>query len=676
MIPNLVEQVGQAAVYVVNAGGGAKLNAVRELMIVLLGIEAGAAGGGRDACWLQLQVVKHNGVTLTATVLVDDPLLTPEHTGKARVLRYIYQEGDHQPIEYVNGIRGGAFTTVFGLLPNFFPAFEKDDLEKTLFPDSGKYLGHKIEKKATRKVDAHVPRNVLRLELDPEMLVGTGRNCREVEGRRVWTGDEYQYRTFEKADYDEMIDAGINYFWVDRRQEEWVRNRPVFFLKWHGNKPDYPEMFYRANCRGISMFMDEPAVHMAWFFQRHGPFTKTLSGPAGAARFLEARVRDDIKTGNYSQLRLHDMLRNQYDLGDMTIRENHYPAWETMEWSVYYQMKAGLPGAVHEGRYTNKADVNVFNAEYDTRIPDTPENNMRIRYAWFRGAARMFKGDWGTAIYGQCEESVAPLAVTMAWDMGARYVWYWTSDRLHHMPYAEQLALTRHLREHARKNPRKPLAELNRAARAVILLPDGYVLTGFHMYETNVFHLDRINEKGLRYRDVLKPAALQMERYLKESIPFDIIYNDGTPGWEEYDEAVIVGEDGSARWYKKGQHVGDPPLPQRTPAELASKAPVIRIRHEQPAADAAPLSVKLIADIDNDGKPVGLRTRDWGTPNWTYMEAFWRVYDDLAEPRFHIGRTLEHTFRKPGAYRITAWTCNEDGVAGRTETTILVEDGK
>ncbi|NLE59745.1 MAG: hypothetical protein GX616_15405, partial [Planctomycetes bacterium] len=212
MIPNLIEQVGQAAVYTVNAGGGAKLNVVRELMIVLLGIEAGAAGDGRDACWLQLQVVKDSGVTLTATVLVDDPLLTFDHTGKARVLRYIYQEGDQRPIEYVNAVRGGAVTPVFGLLPNFFPAFEKNDLGKTLFPDGGKYLGHKIEKKATRKVEANVPRDVLRLELDPEMIVGTGRNCREVEGRRVWTGDDYQYRPFVEADYDEMIDAGINCF--------------------------------------------------------------------------------------------------------------------------------------------------------------------------------------------------------------------------------------------------------------------------------------------------------------------------------------------------------------------------------------------------------------------------------------------------------------------------------
>jgi len=664
----MLDQVGQMAVYTVKAGGSNALVAVKQIMIVLLGIEAGGAGDGRDAYWLQLQAIKHDDSRLVATVLIDDPLLTPEHTANTRIMRYIYQEGDLQPIEYVNAIRGGAVTSEFGLLENFFPVFEADGLKETLFPESGRYLGLDIEKTETRNTDATVPTHVLRLELDPELLIGTGRNAREVEGKRIWTGDDYQYRRFEQADYDEMIEAGINYFRVDLKQEQWVWRRPVFYLANHVDQ--YPEMFYRANCRGMTMFMDEPAIHQAWYFQAHPEVAVALKGPAGAARMLEARVKESYKKGNYGSNRLFGLLRRKYDMGDLVIEEDHYPAWETMEWSAYYQMKAGLPGVVHECRYTDKADVNVLNAEFDARIPDETVNIFKIKNAFFRGAARIFEGDWGIAIYGQSEQSISPLAVTTAYDMGARNVWYWTSDRLHHLPYAEQLQLTRHLRAHQKKHSRKPLSELRQVAHTAIVMPDGYIMSTYSMYAVSVFHYDRCNEHGLKYRDVLHPAALQVERCIKRNIPFDIVYNDGTPGWQEYDEAIVIDEKGVARWYKKGKLIGDPPLPPRTAEEDSPKPPTIHIRVERDKEN--PLTIKFVADIDNDGKPAGLRTRDWGTPNWKTIEAVWHVFENPDYPAFATGGSLEHTFAKPGSYRVSAWTCGEHGTVARDELFVVI----
>jgi hypothetical protein len=254
--------------------------------------------------------------------------------------------------------------------------------------------------------------------------------------------------------------------------------------------------------------------------------------------------------------------------------------------------------------------------------------------------------------------------------MGARYVWYWTSDRLHHLPYPEQLELTRHLRAHQKTHPRKPLPKLRKAAHNVVVMPDGYVMSTYSMYAVSVFHYDRPNEHGLKYREVLHPAALQVERCVKQNIPFDIVYNDGTPGWQEYDEAVVIDEKGVAKWYKKGKLIGDPPLPSRTVEEDSPKPPTIHIRIERDKDK--PLAVKFVADIDNDGKPAGLRTRDWGTPNWKTIEAIWHVFENPDIPAFGIGGELEHTFARPGTYRVSAWTCNDKGTVARDELSVVI----
>lgn len=670
MNEGLAEQVGEAAVYVIKAGGGTGLLAVKQMMIVLLGIEAGGAGDGRDAYWLQLEATKHDGKMLVATVLVDNPRLTPSHAPGTTVLRYIYQEGDARPIEYVNAIRGGAMTTPFGLLDNFFPSYQADSIKDRLFPNAGIYLGLPIELIERHEVKRAPPANPLRLDLDPELLVGTGRNTRDVEGQRIWSGEDYTYRRFDEADYDEMINAGMNYFWVDAEQEEVIWRRPVFYLKWAGQNLQFPEMFYRANCRGMTMFMDEPAIHMGWYFERHAEVAAAFKGPAGAARLLEARIREDYETGRYGRHRMQGGLARQFTLGSLSLSENDYPAWETQEWSAYYQLKAGLPGMVHEGRYTNQADVNVINAEYDVRIPETPTNNFRIRYAWFRGAARAFEGDWGTAIYGQCERSIARQAVTDAYDMGARYVWFWTSDQLHHVPYPEQVQLTRHLRDHEKSHPRRPLDVLRKSATTAIVLPDGYVMSAYMMWGHPAFHLDRVNEQGMRYRDVLHPAALQVERCIRQGISFDFLYNDGGDAWMEYDESVVIDERGAARWYRKGVYHGAPPVPARPADQREQDPPVIRIGARR---TDDPRKVMLAARIDNNGEPVGLRTRDWGTPDWAWLEAFWFIYEDPDIPRFAIGREIEHRFDRPGSYRVMAWTCNTDGIAARAERHVVIE---
>src|ERR1039457_2123753 len=101
------------------------------------------------------------------------------------------------------------------------------------------------------------------------MLVGTGRNFKDAEGRRLpqtAQSRDYTYTNFVAADYQAMFEAGMNLFTIAPDQEQWVRAEPVFYLRTPAGMPPlrYPADLYRANYLGASMFIDEPASVLTW----------------------------------------------------------------------------------------------------------------------------------------------------------------------------------------------------------------------------------------------------------------------------------------------------------------------------------------------------------------------------------------------------------------------------
>lgn len=670
--------VGTTATYSV-AGSGAGLKVISSIMLMLAGVETTEHG---DACWIQMNLTKTNGDLMRVALLLEDPRLSSENTDDARVLRYIYQEcPDLRPIEYTNAVRGGAVTTVFGLLQNFMPRFEEDQFKDTLFPENGRYAGLKIRRTTAGRLspeDRLEPGEARVLALNPEMLIGTGRNTRDTHGGRIWSDEDYPYRRLNESDYHELIEAGFNLFRVDDEQLEWVRHKPVFYqpVRSTPRHIEYPERFYRANDYGDTMFMDEPAVHIVWFVQHWPGYFHTYTDPTQFARLLETRVRETHDSEYfYGRNRLESFLRRApYDLGDMTLPEDHYPSWETMEWSAWYQLKAGMPGIVHEGRYVSGEIPQIFNAEFDTRIPTDPESIFLLTYAHFRGAARMFNGDWGTAIYGQAEEEIVPLAMEMAYDMGARYLWFWTSDRLHHVPYEEQVALTRHITTYAKKHPRPPLPELNRAARTAIALPDGYTFRAYWLWDCGSFHIDRINQEGVTYRRVLAAAAGQVERCIREKTPFDLVYDDQAlrARLDEYDEVIIVNKDATVTGIRRGNERFEVPPPERPDDDIP--APELTIRAE-PMAGEAPLTVTFSAEVTSRSGRAGTRWRPPGRSDFDYLEMSWIFYPQDGPAR--LERTLpdipvQYTFEKPGNYKVTGFTFDDRGVATRKSLEINV----
>jgi hypothetical protein len=216
------------------------------------------------------------------------------------------------------------------------------------------------------------------------------------------------------------------------------------------------------------------------------------------------------------------------NIGDMRLDQFDFPVWETIYETAFYQMAGGCNGIAHEARY-QLADFDKAVARYSHKdVKHTPEQLLKYHYAFLRGGTRPFGKHWGTAIYGQCDPAISPKAVTLAYDMGARYVWYWTSDHDHHLPWVEQMELTRTLRKHAAEHPRPSTFAEQAMLDTAIAIPYGYIAS-----------LDNLPWAGRAGNDPITNAARGkylrlMERLLAavreacdRNESFDITVDDG-----------------------------------------------------------------------------------------------------------------------------------------------------
>jgi hypothetical protein len=400
-------------------------------------------------------------------------------------------------------------------------------------PQTCAYLGHVL---TLLWIGTNVPwvswADVKRLDLDREMLVGTGRNFKDAEGRRLPQKPErrnYTYVQFTSEDYRMMIEAGMNLFTVAPEQEIFVRAEPVFYLRGVEGKPplNYPADLYRANYVGPVMFMDEPSILTVGDTNIH----RTLRYFSDAAALFEKRTRVVYESsGGYGAFYLEKCLQKAgLNLGDMRLMQSELPSWETLYDTTFYQMKGGGSGLVHEGRY----QVEEFNQAVERvtgiKRAHTPREVLQYHYALLRGGTRPFGKYWGTAIYGQCDPALAPEAFTLAYDMGARYFWFWTSDHDHHVPWPEQLELARHLKEHARLHPRLPLSQPPPKRDTTIVIPNGYFLSMDNLWWVRALDKEGKNEAAQKYRRLMQRALRKVHECFDRGRDFDITVDDGRP---------------------------------------------------------------------------------------------------------------------------------------------------
>ena len=485
--------------------------------------------------WWQLTAFENERIRYTIKLLVDNLNFLSSGNSELNADRYLFYEIGKQPLEYVNIHTGKALLPEIHFVANFLPHVASTDEEFPLF-QRGHYLGHPIQlvEKGRNPVD-RIP-TAKKLSLDPELTIGTGRNFHDADGKRLYYpgqpapegNPEYTYVKFVEEDYHELIhEVGMNFFTISPDQRQYVLDEPVFFVS-NIDDTNIPELLYRSNYKGLVQFMDEP-VYLA---MAHQDLTETKT-PVEAADKVVYQIRERfLADGSYGSRRLNALLKQEgYNFGDVEIVQDNFPVWETAASGAWYEFKAGLPGYVFEGRYQPRAFSQRIKQTFDVDFPDTTDACIAFHFAWYRGAARHFGGSWGVAIYGQMDLDVAPLIFPLEYEQGAEYLWFWTSDHGHNVPYAEQKEHTKRFREYQKEHPRiYPSRPLIEQAEVAIALPYGYQLDDYVMrwqcLWNNPEHLglDMKNSSGVTYREVLKVALLEICTQLQHGNLFDLVY--------------------------------------------------------------------------------------------------------------------------------------------------------
>jgi len=121
------------------------------------------------------------------------------------------------------------------------------------------------------------------------------------------------------------------------------------------------------------------------------------------------------------------------------------------------------------------------------------------------------------------------MAVTLAYDQGARYVWFWTSDHDHHVPWPEQLTLARMLKEHAQSHPRPSILGPAPKRDTAIVIPDGYFLSLEDLWWVRAMDKEGTNAASRAYQRLMRRGIEAVHRCLDRGEDFDVTVDDGRP---------------------------------------------------------------------------------------------------------------------------------------------------
>lgn len=505
---------------------------------IIYGPNVGGPGTAPNRQWWQLEIRTNADASTSPQCIVRGLTSSDPLSARRRLQFFRYQlrlPGTGEAFEYVDVHSGLA------LLPpwldfekNFVPTPAEGCPRQSGAPETCLFLGHVLSLSHIGQDSAWAPwPDVKRLNLNREVLVGTGRNFKDVEGRRLTQTPQprnYTYTNFVASDYSSMIEAGMNLFTLAAEQEQWVRAEPVFYLRTPDGAPPllYPADLYRANYLGPSMFMDEPACVLGW--DKYA--SRMLTHFSDAAVLIEKRTQTTFESdaSYYGRSWLERLWRKLgVNFGGMRLAQVELPVWETQYDATFYEMKGGGSGIVHEGRYQLHEFDDMMAQFSGEQRRHAVKEILQWHYAFLRGGTRPFGKFWGTAIYGQCDPAIAPQAFTTAYDMGARYFWFWTSDHGHHVPWPEQLALARTLKTYARANPRPSIYAPRPKTDKVILLPNGYFAAYASPARLRCLDQEGKSADSQSYKILQRRLADAVEECFRKGEDFDIAVDDGRP---------------------------------------------------------------------------------------------------------------------------------------------------
>ncbi len=588
----------------------------------------GAQRTNKGECrWLFIQAAKVSGEEFRVWLLTGGypPEALPAAAG--RISRYILQQGNSTPLEFRHPVTGEAVLPALGgwsfLLPrstdpgrSFAPAES--------FPKSTSYLGHCYRLVSeTEPVVAPIPSDATLIQPHPDVLVGVPSNTRQQDETRRYDGSDYSLRRLTRADYREMTAAGINCVRVDAEQRRWVEDLGVFYWGVGGQDVPYPECLYDSRYLGPTLFLDEPAVHTRDYVIRpklakDEAFRKELTPQIVLDAFRETFAHA-WQGGAPTSLLQGLAARTDVGLGNMRFRQENLFSWETMVSTAAYQLSQDpqVPSAMvfePPGRVGTLRTLPEFDMTYGCQIPvDDPKNFTAIIYGFLRGAARLTGKQWGTSIYGAVDRADAPWFLTHAYDLGATRFFFWDNAGLACVPYQECIGLARQLKMRAENRPNRDLEQLRRAAEVVILLPPGYNLGHVQLGRGSLWglgelNLERLNSKGIKYRQVMSNFFTEIERCLRLGVAFDLLWD--LPGAQPsgYREVVRIREDARVEVTEEGKPVvldharvpirasGPPPALDVALSTNQGSAPLRISARAQVAQTTAPVYYTLGAD--------------------------------------------------------------------------------
>jgi hypothetical protein len=506
--------------------------------------------GSKRYQWCEVAGNKPSGEHFAIRLLIERVPMTADKA-PGTIKRYMLREGDDQPIEYTDARTGAPFLPKFEFITGLLPATEPYlKARRGSFACTGTYLGHVIalaEAGVNREWSTWPAPTTIKLNPDEQhYMYGL---ARDTEGRYVKEEEDrdYNYVALTHEELDQMIDLGMNSFDVGDEAEEWVCRRPVFYYKKFGpdTKLKYPEILYRSNFRGAVCFIDEPESRI---LADRRDLDRTKEPEQGG--FTLAKRLDEIwntpAPGEWRRGLLREQLRaTGTNLGTLALNDNDHPIWVTIYETSFYQLQGGAAGVVHEGRYQLPEYLDRCRQLLGKPVDLTPREMLVMHYAFLRGAARAFGKSWGVSIYGQCDPEIAPEAITLAYDMGARYIWFWSYDHQHHLPHFMKLKLLKHLAEHKAKHPRGSIEKILNAPRTVIVLPYGYGyrVGSDRLWDSIYLDIDSKNDAGVPHRKVEAAAVALGIACAKAGEDFDFTVDIGQ-SFKGYNRVIKIGLDG------------------------------------------------------------------------------------------------------------------------------------
>lgn len=521
---------GSWARYGVESGG---LPHVDQLLVSLPRVESVEDG---EAVWFQMEAFSGGDPVFAVAILVSNLDFLRDGGASPVVRRYLLYPSGEEPLEYVDAANGRALLPFFGLFEGLLPVAPSSSPHPLFELES--YLGRTLTPARQGTSGARPLPNLIGhhrvLSLDDRVLVGSSRPFRDDgTGREIDpltippTLLDYRYVPFSESDYAQMRAAGFNLFRIPAADFDRVAREPVFFLLEKGTAA-FPDLFYRSNFRGAVMYLDEPEIRVVTDTD-----FPSITDPAAAATAVSDFTGAMLDgAGPYGSGYLAAMLDAEgWSLGDrVPLEERNMPSWTIRQGSSWYQMEAGVRGLVEEIRGNPEENSQLVLERFGVEFPADPGHWLRFDFAMATGARERFGGDWGVSVFGQTADALADLTFPAAYERGARYFWFWSSDEGHHVPYARQLELASAFRDwRAQESGHRP-RETGRLV--AITLPWGYTCDqsnlrgsapGF-LWRGSGIRLDDRNAAGVEHRDVLAAFYRMAAERLAAGDEMDVIY--------------------------------------------------------------------------------------------------------------------------------------------------------